>query len=257
MKKIFLLPFVLAVLFIPFYIFSAPGSSIFQVSTLGALQEGVYDGVMTLNELKTHGDFGVGTFDGLDGEMVYLSGAFYQVRSDGIVYSPAGETTAPFADVVHFTADKYVIIDKVLNYDELKALIESNLHSKNIPCAILLEGTFSYVKTRSIPAQVKPYPRLADAAKNQKVFETNYEKGTILGFWMPDYFSGVNMPGFHLHFLNSSKTFGGHLLDCRLNEGSLKICYIYGFNMVLPDKPGFFTGSFGGDKKTELEKIEK
>lgn len=40
---------------------------LFQTSTINALLDGVYDGEMTYKELKQHGGFGLGTFNGLDG----------------------------------------------------------------------------------------------------------------------------------------------------------------------------------------------
>src|SRR6202158_1160555 len=57
--------------------------TIFQTSTVDALMEGASQGDMTMGELKTHGDFGLGTFDGLDGEMIELDGKVFQVRADG------------------------------------------------------------------------------------------------------------------------------------------------------------------------------
>lgn len=49
---------------------------IFQLSTINALLEGVFDGNMSYGQLKQHGDFGIGTFNGLDGEMIAFDAAF-------------------------------------------------------------------------------------------------------------------------------------------------------------------------------------
>ena len=59
------------------------GSEVYQTSTMGALLDGVYDGDVTIAELLTHGDFGLGTFNHLDGEMVVLDGVCHHLRSDG------------------------------------------------------------------------------------------------------------------------------------------------------------------------------
>src|SRR5262249_42793812 len=56
-----------------------PGE-VFQVSTLDALSLGIFQGALKFSQLREHGDFGVGTFDGLDGELVALDGSFYQIR---------------------------------------------------------------------------------------------------------------------------------------------------------------------------------
>ena len=48
-----------------------------------ALLDGIYDGEMTIGELLGKGNFGIGTFDALDGEMIILDGVCYQLRGDG------------------------------------------------------------------------------------------------------------------------------------------------------------------------------
>ena len=57
--------------------------AVYQTSTMGALLDGVYDGDVTIAELLRHGDFGLGTFNHLDGEMLVLDGVCYQLRGDG------------------------------------------------------------------------------------------------------------------------------------------------------------------------------
>ena len=77
-------------------------ATLFQVSTTGALVQGVYRGAMTLGTLKEHGDFGLGTFDGLDGEMVAFDGEFYQVHASGKIEKPPDNALIPFAVVTRF-----------------------------------------------------------------------------------------------------------------------------------------------------------
>ncbi|MCP8318695.1 MAG: acetolactate decarboxylase, partial [Candidatus Methylarchaceae archaeon HK01B] len=93
---------------------------LFQTSTISALLEGAYDGNMTYGELKKHGDFGLGTFNGLDGEMAGLDGTFYQVKDDGIAYPVDDSIKTPFALVTFFEADKLNFLDDSLNYTQLK-----------------------------------------------------------------------------------------------------------------------------------------
>ena len=47
---------------------------LFQISTSGALVAGVYSGLSTTKNVLEHGDFGLGTFADLDGEMVIVDG---------------------------------------------------------------------------------------------------------------------------------------------------------------------------------------
>ena len=79
-----------------------PHATLFQVSTSGALVEGISQGVVTVGELKRHGDLGLGTFADLDGEMVVVDGRFWRVPGTGAVREAADSDLAPFAVVTSF-----------------------------------------------------------------------------------------------------------------------------------------------------------
>lgn len=89
---------------------------LFQVSTIDALMQGVFDGFYSFNDLMARGDFGIGTFDALDGEMVALDGEYYQVRADGVAYPVQGDMTAPFAAVTRFEADQTAALENASNF---------------------------------------------------------------------------------------------------------------------------------------------
>ena len=80
----------------------ADRDTLFQVSTINVLMNGSYEGAMSIGELKRHGDLGIGTFDALDGEMICLDGAFYQIKADGIAYPAPDSLTTPFAVITPF-----------------------------------------------------------------------------------------------------------------------------------------------------------
>src|SRR6056297_1609735 len=133
-----------------------------QVATIDALLAGVYDGHMTLEKLKSYGGFGLGTFDKLDGEMVVLDGEVYQVTVDGKVSIPDDTLTTPFAAVSYFkTTEDYELVDNI-ELDSLLALLDNIILNKNQFVGIKISGSFEYMKTRSVPAQEKPYPPLVD-----------------------------------------------------------------------------------------------
>jgi acetolactate decarboxylase len=230
---------------------------LFQVSTLGALQEGVYDGAASMRDLGQHGDFGIGTFAGLDGEMAELDGKFYQIKADGKVYLVEETVKTPFAAVTFFEVDQTVPLKTPLNYQQLQAYILTLLPTQNIPYAIKISGNFQSVKTRSVPRQTKPYPRLIEVTKNQPTFELGKVRGTILGFWLPQYLAGVNLAGYHCHFLSDDRQAGGHLLECQLIAGTLEVDYTYGLKLVLPEQSDFFKTDLTKDTQKELEEIEQ
>ena len=230
---------------------------LFQVSTIDALLEGVYDGDVTFGELGSHGDFGIGTFNRLDGEMICLDGEFYKIKADGKVYSVPEEEKTPFSAITDFSADTTLTVNNIDGLTLLGERINSHLPSKNIFYAIRIDGRFEYVKTRSVPIQTKPYPPLASVVKDQSVFESQDLRGTIVGFWCPSYVKGINVPGYHLHFIAEDRSSGGHLLECRISDATVKIDETSNFYMVLPEEEEFLKADLSSDKGNALKKIEK
>ena len=201
-------------------------NSIFQLSTLNSLSEGNFDGNWTTGELRTHGDTGIGTFNGLDGEMIELNGDIYQIKSNGTVYHVNNSEYTPYAMTVFFKPDKVLIINQTMNYAELEQFLNTTLPSKNMFYSIKVTGNFDSVKARSPPKQNKPYPDLNTALENQTIFNFNNITGTMVGFWCPQYASNVNLNDYHFHFISKDKKSGGHVLDCQLKGAIIEIDYI-------------------------------
>ena len=189
--------------------------------------------------------------------MVILDGKCYQIKSDGKVNPAFSNATTPFACVTSFKPDFKTNFINSLNYKELELIIEKLLPTKNIFYGIKLTGDFSFVKTRSVPKQVKPYPLLLEVVKNQPTFSLTNKEGTLVGFNCPKYVKGINVPGFHFHFLSKDKQSGGHLLDCEIQNAVLEIAYIADFDRELPHGGDFYKIDLTLDKQQELIKIEK
>ena len=142
---------------------------LYQVSTIDALLNGLYYGIQTFGQLEQHGDMGLGTFADLDGEMVGLDGAFYQVKMDGKAYRVADDMLTPFSCVTFFDNDIEQEVPAGTGYSDLEAFIDGLLPTENIFYAVMIEGRFSHMKTRSVPAQEKPYPPLAEVTPHQDI----------------------------------------------------------------------------------------
>ena len=95
---------------------SAHRETLYQVSTIEALQQGVFDGIQPVGELRQHGDFGIGTFDALNGEMIVLEGIVYQATADGRVSVIPDTTTTPFATVTYFENDFTIATIEPMNF---------------------------------------------------------------------------------------------------------------------------------------------
>ncbi|HBF33900.1 TPA: acetolactate decarboxylase [Candidatus Sumerlaeota bacterium] len=230
-----------------------------QVATMDALISGNYDGSLPLSQLHNYGDFGIGTFDRLDGEMILLNGVIYQVRADGKVYRPNEGIVTPLASVVHFQSEKSLTTSDALDMAGLEKAVAVAAPNQNLPCAIKVTGTFSVIKVRSVPAQTKPYPPLTEVTKTQPVFDYEQVEGTLVGFRQPPFIKGLNMPGFHLHFLSKDTQKGGHLLGFTLAPGAkidVQVCNQ--FQVILPSGDNDFARlDLSKDRSADVEKAEK
>lgn len=237
---------------------TGPTNTVTQISTIDALLAGAYDGVIPCSVLVQYGDLGIGTFDKLDGEMVILDRAVYQVLASGTINQVGPNSTTPFASVCEFKADTTCPVPAGTNFETLKTLLDQAVPNQNVFCAFKLHGHFLTLKTRSVPAQEKPYPALADVVETQTVFNLENVQGTLLGFRCPPFVQGINVPGYHLHFLSDDTTLGGHILDFDLAQTTCEIDLLDKFYMILPENgQGLETLDLKQDRSQELEKVEQ
>ena len=198
-------------------------NEVFQTGLMSQLLDGVYDGEMTIGELLSHGNFGVGTFNGLDGEMVVLDGACYQVRHDGSVSVPDLTDQTPYAVVTNFVP----MIKRELPQNMLRKstaqVLDNFTVSKNYMYAIKIYGEFEWVRTRTVVKQEKPYPKMVAATENEDIVQFDNLSGTIVGFRTPIYEQGISVPGCHAHFIDDDRTHGGHVVDFKLKSAQVEI----------------------------------
>jgi acetolactate decarboxylase len=188
---------------------------LFQASTIGALLDGAFDGDLSFAELAEHGDLGLGTLNRLDGEMIALDGEFFRADVDGAVSPVPAAAKTPFAVVTSFEAEVDEQIEGRHSHAELLARLDALIPPGASSCAIRLDGRFELVRARSVPAQSPPYRPLAEVVADQHVFELEDVTGTMLGFRFPAYVEGIEVGGYHLHFISDDRSRGGHVLDSR------------------------------------------
>lgn len=229
--------------------------TLIQISVIDALLQGIYDGNFPIADLYKYGNYGIGTFNGLDGEMIVFNDTVYQVTSKGVVDKPSSDLLTPFAAVTTMKKDTSFNLNNS-SFDLLKQNFDLYFPTPNIFYIVKIEGEFSYVKTRSVPKQSKPYPPLVEVTANQPEFEFGNVKGDIIGFYCPQYAKGINVTGLHLHFLNQSRTGGGHILEFELKTGTIEIGYLLNYRLILPAGGDFYGGDFTLDRSYDLEKAE-
>lgn len=188
---------------------------LFQASTIGALLDGAYEGDLSFAELAEHGDLGLGTLNGLDGEMIAVDGRFFRADVDGRVGEVGAEERTPFAVVTRFEPTVDTRLGGPLEHGSLLARLDQLVPAGAASCAIRLDGRFESVRARSVPRQEPPYRPLTEVVAEQHVFELTDVEGTMLGFRFPDYAEGIEVSGYHLHFVSADRCRGGHVLGSR------------------------------------------
>jgi acetolactate decarboxylase len=263
-KKLFF-PALIAILFAALAAGCSPAirgdrDTVYQVSTISALMQGVFDGDVSVKQLRNYGDVGTGVFHALDGEMIMLDGNCYRVKLDGTIEPAADDATIAFGGATFFDRDAEYTIDKELDLNGLTSYLDGVLPTRNLFYAIKVEGKFSDVKTRSVPLQQKPYRLLSEVVKeNQQVLEQKDVEGTIVGFRCPSYTEGVCITGYHLHFINKARTKGGHLMDIKTT--SVKAT-VDGTDSMIVQLPGagnseFFKARIGAGEPEGLKQVEQ
>ncbi len=232
-----------------------PVHTLFQVSTSRALVQGVYQEAVSSSILLRHGDFGLGTFDQLDGEMVVLDGVVYQVRSDGTVHSVEGHTGTPFATVLYFSPDESVLLNDVHSFAELCAISDQHRTSQNLFYAFRVDGVFSFMHTRAMK-RTESGTTLNAAASVQAEFQFRDIEGTLVGLWSPVFAGSVDIPGYHFHFVAKDRSGGGHVLECAGAGLVLQFERMTEFHLSLPDSEDFLRADLTTDRSKDLSAAE-
>lgn len=227
---------------------------LFQVSTIEALLHGAYDGDVTVSELAGRGDLGLGTFNALDGELVLADGIVYRAAEDGSVRPAEPARRSPFAVVTSFRpgAELYVGVAQ-----DVDALLGQLLPPAPTCTAVRIDGRFERIHLRSVAPQQHPYPPLAEVLEGQRTFEESDVSGVVLGFSFPALGGRLNLPGSHLHFLSSDRSRGGHVLSCRLAEGTVRVDHEAEIEVELPPGVELRVRAGGGEDSAELLRLER
>lgn len=230
--------------------------TLFQVSTSAALVEGLFQGAVRVEQIKEHGDFGLGTFVDLDGEMVVLDGGVYRLAADGSVTEVEDSRLIPYAVVTHFRVETNKDDVSFSTFDGLVAICDRLRSSENLFYAFRVDGTFSSVHCRIVRAVAKGTP-LTAAASGQSLFNFSDVKGTLVGFWSPTFAGSFSVPGYHFHFISDDRKIGGHVLDCEAEHMTIRTCSMPEVHVSLPETKEFLQADLTRDPSKDLESVER
>ena len=232
---------------------------LYQVSLLQGLTLGDYHGSITVEELKKHGDTGIGTFNKLNGELIMVDGVVYRAAGNGSIEVVSDDETIPFSNVTFMDTDETKELKGIADYEslckELNKLVEEK--GKNCFYVIRIDGTFAMANVRSVNAQDEPYEPLVDVLEHDQTF-FDYENvnGTIVGIYCPPYMSDLNAAGWHLHFISADKDKGGHVLGLSITDAVLTWDDTTGFQMQLPENEMFDKFDLTIDQTEDIKKVE-
>lgn len=229
--------------------------SLFQVSTSNALAEGVFAGAVTLGQLRRHGDFGLGTFEGLDGELILLDGDCFRATAGGVVTDVGDHAEVPFAVVTRFAADITRPVEAMVDIDAVKRRLDGLRPSDNLFTGIRIDASFESLMMRAA-CPARPGEGLLEATRHQSEFSADATEGTIVGFWAPEYARSVGVPGYHFHFISDDRTIGGHVLDMRIGSGEIQLQTETELHLAIPETAEFLTSDLTGEHRDEIEAAE-
>ncbi len=229
--------------------------TIFQVSTSTAVTKGLFKGCATVANLKEHGDFGIGTFEDLDGELILFEGHAYQARDGGTVEEAPDSEQTPFATITRFSPEHQVILETVESQRHLEALLDSHRPSQNTFAGLRIDGLFDTIELRAA-CKAAPGEDLVAATAHQSEFSFENIEGTLVGFWAPLYARTLTISGYHLHFISKDRTRGGHLINVRASNLKAQLHLETDFHIAIPETEQFLAADLRDDPSRALAVAE-
>lgn len=233
---------------------------LFQVSLLQGLMLGDFEGSLPISELKEHGDIGLGTFTGVNGEMIVLGDHVYRAAGDGSVEEAAADERVPFAAVTFFDVDEQESLDGSIDFAALRKRLDEKVATLGVNrfYFIKIKGLFSRMNVRSALKQNPPYDKtlVQVMEKDQRFFNYENVAGTVVGLYCPAYMNMLNAAGWHMHFISDDRAKGGHVLGLEIKSAQLEWDYTNGFQMQLPNSKSFAEFDLQVDQSEDIKKVE-
>ena len=208
-------------------------ATLYQFSVLESLNLANYDGRLEVRGLLRKGNFGLGTYNGLNGEMIVLDGKAYRADETGTIHLMSGGDKTPFAVVTHFRSATRLSLPEPRSLAELQAEIAKTLVT-GVPYAIRVTASFDLIKARSFPKQTPPYKPLPELVPSQRTFEWRNRRAVLVGFNLPAFLARTNAPGFHFHTVTEDRRNGGHVLDAQLRDAVVELMPITKVEVEIP-----------------------
>lgn len=231
---------------------------LFQYGIADAFVNGLYAGEYPVGQLRREGDFGLGAPDRIDGELTMDNGKVYQSKATGETIVAPDSLTSALAFVCFFKPDTSFFISGVLGQKEVLQRLGGYLENKNGMYAIRISGLFRHVRTRAFPPVMgDSFPPLASILDRQHFFDHDHVQGVLIGYRMPSWLAGINIEGFHFHFLSDDLKKGGHVLDFLGEDVRIEVALLDDIHVAAPKGRAFEDLNFKGGNSPALNKVER
>ncbi len=236
-------------------------NKMYQVSTLQALALGYSKKVITVEELLKHGNTGLGTFENVDGEMIVVDGKCFRSTEDGSVVEAGNDMGTPFCAVATLNKERTFEFGAVSDIEAIRELLTIKIEEQfglNSMHVVRIDGLFPKIDARSeAPYESHHVTLKTILSQNQTSFLYENIRGSLVGVYFPDYMDGINMPGWHLHFISEDRSKGGHVFNLEMQEGTVYLDKISRIEIQIPREAAFDTYSLKEASEDEIKKVEK
>ena len=242
------------------YAATADRENLAQVALLQSLAQGYFGGTVTVKDLRAMGDTGIGTFEGLNGEMIVLDGTVYQALGDGRVVVAPDTEIIPFANVTYFDNDISIKLSNIADKASLEKILNQAVkeQGENSFYMVKLHTEFPSILFRSEYGSSKPYPTLVEALKGKQTEFTHKNiKGTLVGLYCPNYMGELNSVGWHFHFISDDRKHGGHILELAIKDGEIQLDKTDKFSMTLHKDKHFHEINLAKDMSADIRSAEQ
>ena len=232
-------------------------AKIYQFGILPAFLNGIYEGDVPFEHIQKLGNFGLGTVNGLKGELIALDGEFYQMDELGQASKVNPKNATPFALVSQFEPYKTFLIQNIPTLKELNQKIVAEMETTNIFYMLRIDGIFTNVHLRSENCQYVTHHPLGDLLPAiQKKQTLLISEGTLVVSFCPSYSKSLTIENFHYHYINKERTLGGHVFDLNLVQAQLQMQKSHEFMLQVFETDDFYQCNLDVDIPAVLKKIE-
>lgn len=192
-------------------------STLYQCSDYSALLEGRYDARGEIGPLLRHAGAGLGTFEGLDGELTVIGGKAYRSIPGGKTVEVPPETPIAFAQGFDtaMPAARFSI-PQASDFCTLGKKLLELVENQRLIHGFTIEGTFEEISVRAAKRQEPPYGTLEEALQEAMTIRLQNVRGRLAGFFFPAHCAGLCGEGWHWHFVSEDFSLGGHVLELKM-----------------------------------------